>query len=471
MQLPNFLSSGEASRLIPVVADSSREVRATSIVLATMVAVPSFAKAMLASLGQSVGTRTSLNGYTEVVFKQDKDGMSAGRPDGLLMIERSKGASWSCLVESKIGRGVVDAEQVKRYAGIAKAHGLQAVLTISNEFVTLPSHPPVRLPKATLRGVEVLHWSWMHLLTEAMLLLNGEDFDHPAQRLILQEMVRYLSHASVGVSTHDRMNAGWKDLVTSIQTGAALSRTSQMVTESVASWHQETRDMSLLMTRTLNRPVRLWLSRSHQNDPSQRLKDDVDVLVRDHRLSCTLLVPDAAAPIQVLADLRRRSLTVSMSVTAPGDRQRTSSRVNWLLRQLAKSEPDNLHVRATWPGRAPATQATLAALRSTPESLDAGNKALLPVQFEVMKVRDLAGRFAGNRSFLEELEAMLPGFYEQVGQYLRAYVPAPPRVRQAEDVHGPVVDVPLPPSVDGGEHVLRLVPDTSHVEASPEASP
>ena len=60
-----------------------------------------------------------------------------------------------------------------------------------------------------------------------------------------------------------------------------------------------------------------------------------------------------------------------MSLTAPKDKQRASARVNWLLRQLAKSEAAGIQVRANWPGRAAATQASLEALRANPECIEA----------------------------------------------------------------------------------------------------
>lgn len=47
MTIPEYLSSGEKARLIPVAADSSKEGRATSVVLATLMSVPPFAKVML----------------------------------------------------------------------------------------------------------------------------------------------------------------------------------------------------------------------------------------------------------------------------------------------------------------------------------------------------------------------------------------------------------------------------------------
>src|SRR5690606_39895020 len=76
---------------------------------------------------------------------------------------------------------------------------------------------------------------------------------------------------------------------------------------------------------------------------------------------------------------------VSASLAAPQDKKRASSRISWVLRQLAKSDPTDIH----------------------------------------------AGRFAGSKTFIEHLEQIVPRFYEQVGQYLRAYVAPPPKPRQA----------------------------------------
>src|SRR3546814_12528297 len=81
------------------------------------------------------------------------------RPDGLLVLEGGSGRVWRCLVEAKIGRNELEVEQVERYLAIAGAVRLDAVLTISNQFVALPSPSPLSLPKSATKGVELSHWS------------------------------------------------------------------------------------------------------------------------------------------------------------------------------------------------------------------------------------------------------------------------------------------------------------------------
>ncbi len=453
MSIPEYLASGEKARLIPVAADVSKEGRAASILLATLMSVPTFAREMLGSLEQRVGTRTNLDCFTEIVFKETAAAPKI-RPDGLMILDGGRGRSWRCLVEAKIGRAELDNEQLVKYLNLARAHKIDAVLTISNQFVAFANHSPAVIPKNALRGVSLFHWSWMYLLTHAMLILNNE-FDHSEQRFILAEMVRYFSHPSVGVSTFDRMNPEWRELNAQIQAGAKLNKSAAMVENSVAAWHQEVRDLCLLLTRKIGRPVQTRLSRAHTDDPAQRVRDDGGLLAERHELNCSLSVPNAAAPIAVVANLARRSLSISMTLAAPRDKSRTSSRVTWLIRQLTKSRPEGLHVRAYWPGRAPPTQAELAQLREDPSAIEADNRAV-PSQFEVILVRDLAGKFIGSKTFIEQLEQAVPYFYDQVGQHLRAYVVPPPRLRKEDSG-----TEPEPPLVEVAERAEVMASEAS----------
>lgn len=432
MNLPNGVLSGQAARLIPVVADTSREVRATSVLLAALQSVPAFAKAMFGTIGQSVTSRSAILGYTETKLA-GKDGSVDCRPDGFVLIERSGRPIWSALIEAKIGNSTLDEEQLRRYVAVARANDVPALITISNQFVALPTHHPIKLTRAVSRNVDVFHWSWMHVLTQALLLMGSKDLDNAAEKYILGETIRYFSHPSVGASTHDQMNPEWRELVSKVQAGATISRTSDLAINTVEAWHEETRDLALLLTRRLGETVTLRLSRAEQRDPILRVKQAIETLTESYRLECTFAVPNAASPIDLVCDLRRRSVEVSMRLAAPVDRQRPSSRVNWLVRQLQKTDPAGVHVRVNWPGRIAATQGTLEASRASVDVLLHDASGALPTSFDVLLIRDLAGKFSGRKTFLEEVEAALPYFYEQVGQHLRPYVAKPPKVAKGPD--------------------------------------
>ncbi len=243
--LPEFLESGEIARLIPVIADSRREQRVASVFLATLSAVPDFAQPLLSSVGVRLGKRSVIDTFTEVVIKDQND--AKDRPDGLIIVTTGK-KTWKALVEAKIGSTSLDDDQVQRYLQLARSSGTDAVITLSNQFVARPVHTPVNAPKNLTRRVDLFHWSWKMILTEAILLQTRDAIDDPDQAFILREFVRFLSHSSVGVSGFDRMPPQWREAVTLVKSGGAIAKTSAEAEAVVTAWHQETRDLALRMS-------------------------------------------------------------------------------------------------------------------------------------------------------------------------------------------------------------------------------
>ncbi|PAU76049.1 hypothetical protein [Halomonas salipaludis] len=435
MERPDFVKRGEEARLIPVVADTNREQRAASVLLAALRGVHEFRQQMLLSLGVRVGSRAVLGAWTEIVLEADPGAAKSDRPDGLIVLQTGR-KTWSALVEAKIGNADIGEEQLKQYLQQAKKHKVDAVITITNQFVAIPSHHPVKVPKSMLKGVELYHWSWMYAVTQATLLLESGEITSPDQRFMLEEVLRYLGHESSGISRFDSMNREWKEVVGKVKSGAVLGKNTEEVENTVSSWHQEQRDLCLVMSRKLGRPVKLKLARAHRTDPVKRLKDDCEALAKDKVLSCCLEVPDAAADLDVSADLTKRTIVCSMRVVAPQDKKRSTARVNWLARQLTKAEVDSMYIKAVRPGRAEETQATLAQVLEDATALDSPATTVVPSAFEVFYMADLGHRFAGNKIFIEELEKAVPHFYQQVGQRLRAWVAPPPKLHRRDPAEG-----------------------------------
>lgn len=424
MEKPDMLARGERARLFPVLADTSKEGRTLSIVLACLESVDEFGKSLLADSGIRSGSRTKVEAYTEVVLKKGTE--KAHRPDGLLVL-RSGGKMWTALVEAKVGNAELTIEQLDSYLEIAKLNGVDALVTISNQFAPLPTHHPVPLSAASMKKAQIVHWSWMDVLTHATLQLRNNDIEDREQRVILNEMVRFLSHPSAGVKSFDQMPASWTTVTAAVQAGGSLSPRSSEVQDVVGAWYQETRDLSLILSRQLGEDVDVRVPRALANDPAARLKADCQLLASDLCLKATFVVPNTAAAIEVEADCRKRAIFASMKVMAPTDRKSTKARLNWLLRQLHRSVPDRIHIRLFWPGRTPSSQFSLLALRETPEIAEQAGR--VASSFEVVFACDLGGRFTQRRNFIVDLEQAIPEFYEQVGQHLKAWQPQAPRVK------------------------------------------
>jgi hypothetical protein len=433
-ELPSVMVRGERARLFPVLADTSKEGRSLSILLACIENVREFGGALLIGLGQRIGTRSHIRTYTEVVLQKAAPDRKC-RPDGLLML-RSGSNEWTALVEAKVGNSDLTDEQIEAYIDLAKINGVDALITISNQFAPLPTHHPVQLSGSARRKISLYHWSWQHVLTAATLLLANDEVVDRDQRVILNEMVRFLSHPSAGVRSFDQMPSSWTPMVAAVQAGGIVSPNSPDAREVIGAWHQEVRDLSLVLSRWLGRDVYIRIPRAHSTDPIARQKADLARLGNEHSLTVSLNVPDAAGPIEVSADLQKRSISVSMKIRAPDDRKSIKARLNWLLRQIQKSQPNGIHVRLFWPGRAGATQHPLTSLRDNPDLASTERADLTPTSFEVLFVRDLGAKFGQRRNFISELEAAVPEFYEQVGQYLKPWQAPAPKVR--EEKPGPV---------------------------------
>ena len=394
--------------------------------LAGMSAIQPLSKTLLGEIGQFVGLRSKLECYSQVVFKNDP-GKGKFRPDGLIELQNGK-RIWRSIVESKIGREVLNAEQIQAYIQLAKANGISSIITISNQFASLPTHHPVKIDRLP-KGISIYHWSWAHVLTTAIIKLEADEIGSGHQRYLLSEFTRYFEHPSTGIERFTQMNPEWKDVVTQVQQGAGLSRKTDQdkVMDTVASWHQETRDLCLHLTESLKQKVRPRLPAKYVTDPGLRLRNEIKHLKETSHLKFTLTVPDAADDINVIADIRGRTISVSMDLEAPRDKKTGKARINWLLRQLRSSKPDDIIIFAYWPNRTQTSSEELEKLRGNPDLLEPPAPNLAPRKFSIKLIRHAAGKFSGRRTFIEAVEECVPYFYREVGQHLRAWVPAPPK--------------------------------------------
>jgi hypothetical protein len=421
------MKSGELARLNPTVPDSKKEERATSILLATFRAVPDFARAMLSDAGISFPKTSQIECYTEVAL-EIPDSKRAVRPDGLIVLTKGK-KQWLAFVESKTGSSQLKQEQCEEYLVLARQLGIDAVVTISNQSA-IPTHHPVSVSKTKTRKVGLLHFSWLSLMSKATLLTESRAVEDPEQAFLLQELVRFLKHPYSGVSSFTRMPKSWSTLCASVKQGLVLRKKDPDISEAVVSWHQLIRFLALELTTRVGQPVQVKLSRRHTNDPSTRVVDDIDGVVKHSRLNSELLIPNAASSLAITADLKRRTLNLSMRLKAPSNKKRATAPINWLIRQLKNVEREDLLIRAVWPRRIPDTTATIGDVRDDPNCIVHEGVQELPQSLEVVRVIDLAGKFSGVKTFIEYASSEVPNFYKDVGEHLRAWVPPPPKMKR-----------------------------------------
>ena len=425
----HMLKHGVPVRLFPVVPESCKEQKSLSIVLATMISVKPFAERVLAPLGVKVRKRTTINCHTEVTLTNELKNIK-DRPDALLVVDFGK-TSWSALVEAKVGKHVVEPEQLERYIELAKANNVDAVITVSNELTASPDINPTQLPKTLPKNVSLYHLSWASILTSAFLLAASKDdpYENDDEAFIISELIRYLEHPNSGLVPLDQMNRDWPQIVGSVQAGHPISAKSAAISEMITTWRQESRDVALIMTRKLKEAASIVSSRSNLNNPSAWNEMEAKKFVQDKILSFDLDVPNAASRIRVEADFLRRAVRVSMKLSAPTDRASNSARVNWLLKQLPANKREKVILTCITRGKGQNYGRMANEIDSKSDKI----KQLAEiVSFEVEMSSDLGAKFNSRKKFIEALESLVPVFYQNVGQHLQAFVPPPPKLEKQD---------------------------------------
>lgn len=408
------------ARLIPISSASgieAQERRVTSALLAVLTAVDEYGRSLLRPFGAPAG---KVEAFIEVPFHMNGKEI---RPDGLVVV--TKGArTWSAIVEAKTGTNALDIGQVERYLDLAREFGFDALLTISNHYVTSSSPYPVSLDRKKLKKVALHHWSWIDVLTEAVIQKRFRGVKDPDQAYILGELIRYLSDARSGVLTLADMGPDW----TTIREGARdqTLKGSDPAVEAIAlRWDDLVRYLSLELTKELGHDVRQSLPRAEQ-DPVVRIRNLKESLAESGRLYAEISVPDSAGSLEVVADLRSRRITVGTRVDAPRD-GRSKGRVSWLLRQLQKA-PDQVKVDARITYSPSGLTAMLAALRERPELLYA-EKGKEIRQFTLSLSRDMGlKRDASRGSFITSVISTTKDFYAGVLQNLGTWKARPPKL-------------------------------------------
>jgi hypothetical protein len=384
-----------------------------------MGAVREFGLAMLKPLGAPAGPIAT---YIEVPFKTGDDRMC--RPDGVVQTTRA-GRTWTVLIEVKTSAGELERPQVETYLDIARDNGFEAVLTISNQLAPAHGVHPVEVDRRKLKKVALHHLSWAEVLTIAVQQRVHHGVSDPDQAWILGELIRYLEYRGSGALDFSDMGANWVGVREAMAAGTLRSNDKGLA-DVLSRWEQLLRFAALRLGRELGADVQVVVSRKEAAEPALRIAAQAQSLVSAGRLSGSLRIPAAVAPLDIVADLRASRVSVAVDVDAPRE-GRPATRVNWLVRQL-KDAPEVLRIDAFAANSRTSTSALLRAVREDPEALIDDPKRELRT-FRVIATSPLGTkRGAGRGGFIDSVLAALDGFYGTVVQRVRPWTARAPQL-------------------------------------------
>lgn len=421
------------ARLIPtsgINGAEEQERRATSAFLAVMSSVKEYGRVITGPLGAPAG---SLETFIEVPFRL---GDKKVFPDGLIRIKRGVKV-WTALVEVKTGNNELQREQLENYLDVAKEHRFDALLTISNEISPAAGVHPTVVDKRKSKAVPMHHLSWTEVLTAAVMQKEFRGVADPDQAWILGELIRYLEHPKSGAVEFTDMGPSWVPVREAVSSGT-LRKSDKDAAQVAARFDALLRYSALKLGQRLGADVTQVLSKAEAADPALRVAAVTGTLVAEGKMSGAIRIPNAVSPLTITVDIRAAQIACSFSTGAPAEGRQTT-RVNWLLRQL-KDAPDTLRIEAFAARQRAGTAELLKTAREDPNVLIADASKDLK-SFTVTYLVKMGGaRLAGRSGFIDSVTDSILSSYDLVGQRLKDWSAAPPRLRKPEEV---VVDEKL----------------------------
>jgi hypothetical protein len=461
----NEEQSWNVARLIPtsgINGADEQERRGTSALLAVMASVKEFGRALTSPLGAPAG---HIETFIEVPFLL---GDKKVFPDGLIRVTRGS-TVWTALVEVKTSDNILAPPQLDNYLDVAREHGFNALITISNELASSIGQHPTAVDKRKLRKVALHHLSWSEVLTTAVMQKEFRGVADPDQAWILGELIRYLEHPRSGALSFNDMGASWVAVRNAVD-AVTLRQSDKGAADVAARFEALIRFACLKLGRKLGIEVSPALTRQEIADPTVRTAALVASLVGSGTLSAAIRIPHTVGPLIVEANLRSNKVSCHFDVEAPSEGKGTT-RVNWLVRQL-KGAPDSVRLEAF------ALRAREGASELLGDVRESSTKLVLnPTKeirsFRIAQIHQLGGkRNSGRGGFIDSVLSAIDTSYADIGQRLKPWAAAPPRLRTPDEVE---VDPTVPPTIpsnalssqDGETPALPVETPEVHLDLEP----
>ncbi len=279
------------------------EDRITSIFFAVLDLVEPLRSRLLKSIGKrSYKNRDDFHVKLQPSFGgkySDKD-----IPDAHIFLDQKE--KWNALVEVKIKKNDLTIAQLDSYLQRVHETKYNALITISNELCASPELPPLRLKTGNrkLRKIRHFHWSWRYIQFEVKHILrenvNLTDFD----RKILKQLSGHLDHKDSMVRGFTQMPPEWTSFVSQVKDGGRPS--SDLCSDMVAAWFQETAEIALVLSEKLEQRVTEVIV----EESSERRKEVALKHFNDTKdFTAKYEIEGHAHPLEVCLDVNGRLLT------------------------------------------------------------------------------------------------------------------------------------------------------------------
>ncbi len=418
-------SKYQPARLIPVTGikgEQDQERRATSALLAAFVGVPEFARTVLKLVGAPVGR---IQTFIEPEFKTETKTI---RPDGLITVERA-GKTWAALVEVKTSKNRLGTDQINSYLELARVNKLDGVITISNEMVGFSGeHPTQGIDGRKLKSTFLAHFSWVRLVTLAIVQSEFTIVSDPDQAWILRELIRFLQHEASGANEFDDMGMHWVGVREAVSDGTIMA-SDKRLPEILHNFDGLMTYAAFRLSARLGVTSERVVTRLAKTDPKKYRSNELATFLQSWSLQGVIRIPGAASDLSVVADLKAGESVCSLSISAPQE-GKNATRLSWLVKQL-KDAPDSVRVDVyTKHARSVDASALLGHIRESPQR--ALPDASREVSHFVVSLSTKLGskRGSGKGTFISSVIDGIENFYASVLQPLKDWQGKAPKLSE-----------------------------------------
>ncbi len=439
------------ARLIPFYKPG-HENALTSVFLASVRLVKEFRRSIFSELNIPNGGEVLY--YTEPSFKE----FEKCRFDGMIVVIKSNKIVDVALLEMKNGDEDINKEQIERYIEVCKCLGVAKLLTVSNQYVDHPKQCPLHI-KST-KKLERYHFSWSYILTIAHLLLfdNDKNIEDVDQVEIMKEAVAYFRNKKSGVLGFNKMKDGWKVFCEHVRKGATVDEKSTEVDDVVLSWHQEEKDMALMLSQKLGILVNAK-NNKYKDNKKKRIADDKNFLIKNLCLESVLQIKNSVSDIFIIPRFDKRSTFFAITMIAPNEKT-SKARANWLRKQLEKCSKKNkddfdkiagdISIDIYYKNSSKKERLSLSGFIN---KNDYDDRTI--AKFKIVLNKDHQKDFSSPTKFVLQIEETLVVFYDLIVQHMKKVVPKAPRINSnthsLQDQVEDDVSVPVDETIDTTE--------------------
>jgi hypothetical protein len=301
------------------------------------------------------------------------------------------------------------------------------------------------LPSRKALQVQLFHFSWLSIITRALLLIDNKVVEDPEQAYMLKELARYLEHESSGVTSSVRMSNSWRDVVQNVHQNMSLVKHDDHVSKAVSDWFQLLRFLSIKLSLALGQTCSISMPRKHVKDPTVRLGDAISEVCSTSELKSSIDIPNAGGKLEISVSFLRKTIDLGVNLETPKDVKQQRAAISFVLNQMKDFEGDDLTVRVNWPRRVPPTSLPIQQTReeSDRRQLIPDNFKDLPSSMDLMRVVDLGvGKLKSSSGLPEVAEAEMLRFYKDAIQNLKKWVPEAPQIRPKKEPAQSGIDTP-----------------------------